>query len=46
MTNYLTGYRVLVNVGKKVCVYNAGLKDDTAQEILTVIMKSNDENVD
>jgi len=27
------------------CVYNAGLKVDTAREILTVIMASNDENV-
>jgi len=26
-------------------VYNAGLKVDTAREILTVIMTSNDENV-
>ena len=30
---------------KRSCVYNAGLKVDAAQEILTVVMMSNDENV-
>jgi len=30
---------------KRFCVYNAGLKVDTAREILTVILTSNDENV-
>jgi len=36
---------VLVNVGKKVCVYKVGLKVDEAREILIVIMTSYDENV-
>jgi len=30
---------------RRFCVYNADLKVDSAQEILTVIMMSNDENV-
>jgi len=30
---------------RRFCVYNVGLKVDAAREILTVIMKSNDENV-
>jgi len=32
-------------LARRFCVYNAGLKVDAAQEILTVIMTSNDENV-
>jgi len=36
---------VLVNVGKKVFVFNVGLKVDAAQEILTVIMTSNDKTI-
>jgi len=32
-------------LARRFCVYNVGLKDDAAQEILTVIMTSNDENV-
>jgi len=32
-------------LARRYCVYNAGLKVDVAQEILTVIMMSNDENV-
>jgi len=32
-------------LARRFCVYNAGLKVDAAQEILTVIMMSNDENV-
>jgi len=32
-------------LAKRFCVYNAGLKVDPAREILTVIMKSNDENI-
>jgi len=34
-----------LSVARRFCVYNASLKVDTAQEILTVIMKSNDEKV-
>jgi len=47
MTNYLTDCFYLwgVNVYKKFCVCNAGLKVDAAREILTVILTSNDENV-
>jgi len=37
------GCRIML--ARKFCVYNAGLKVDAAQEILTVIMTSNDENV-
>jgi len=32
-------------LARRFCVYNAGLKVDAAQEILTVIMTSNDKNV-
>jgi len=32
-------------LARRFCIYNAGLKVDAAQEILTVIMTSNDENV-
>jgi len=32
-------------LARRFCVYNAGLKVDAAQEILTVIMTSNDENI-
>jgi len=31
-------------LARRFCVYNMGLKVDTAREILTVIMTSNDEN--
>jgi len=31
-------------LGRRFCVYNMGLNVDMAQEILTVIMTSNDEN--
>jgi len=37
------GYWLML--ARRYCIYNAGLKVDMAQEILTVIMKSNDENV-
>jgi len=43
--------RLLLSLGcwlmlaRRFCVYNASLKIDTVQEILTVIMTSNDENV-
>jgi len=43
--------RLLLSLGcwlmlaRKFCVYNLGLKVDAAQEILTVIMTSNDENI-
>jgi len=42
--------RLLLSLGcwlmfaRRFCVFNVGLKFDTAQEILTVIMTSNDEN--
>jgi len=36
---------VLVNIGKKVLCLQCRLKVDAAQEILNVIMTSNDENV-
>ena len=37
---------MLVIVGKKIVrLYNEGLKVDASQEILTVVMKSNYENV-
>jgi len=48
MTKCLTDFFylwVLVNLARNFCVYNAGLKVDTALEILTVIMTSNDKNV-
>jgi len=32
-------------LARRFCVYNAGLKVDAAQEILTVIMTANDESV-
>jgi len=35
----------LLMLARRLCVYNPGLKVDAAQEILTVIMTSNDENV-
>jgi len=43
--------RLLLSLGcwlmlaRRFCVFNAGLKVDAAQEILTVIMTSNNENV-
>jgi len=43
--------RLLLSLGcwlmlaRRFCVYNEGLKVDAAQETLTVIMMSNDENV-
>jgi len=32
-------------LARRFCVYNEGLKVDTAREILTVIMRLNDENI-
>jgi len=32
-------------LARRFCVFNAGLKVDTAREISTMIMTSNDENV-
>jgi len=49
--NYKLLNQLLLSLGywlmlaRRFCVYNAGLKVDTAQEILTVIMTPNDENI-
>jgi len=46
MTNYLTDlWGCWLMLARRFCIYNAGLKVDTALEILTVTLTSNDKNV-
>jgi len=45
LNQLLLSLRCWLMLARRFCVYNAGLKVDVAQEILTVIMTLNDENV-